>query len=220
MEFIPRPDCSNCKFYKDEDTYTERRCAKHDFVMPRLDWQIVCKDWERDGERLDVEMDEGILYYYSGGSGEMVYAPIGPFEDVQSILVSVSVRRDEDHGWIIFPRQYRHYFPEPDTRLVVVVGQRKCAFQVINAERRLAAEMIPSDSGNWETHYHTQHVFMLYSLESPDLLYDWLDSVIDIERMIADSLAPSIFAFVEVRKRNQEYVLHADLLAYGDYLRE
>jgi hypothetical protein len=141
-------------------------------------------------------------------------------EDIQSLLISVSVRRDEQHGWIIFPRQYRHYFPEPDTRLIVIVGERKSAFQVINAERRLAAEMIPVGRGNWESHYHTQYVFMLYSLESPDLLYDWLNTIIDVDRMVADSIAPSFFAFMEVRNRNREYVLHADLLAYSDYLRD
>ncbi|QPC84375.1 hypothetical protein G4Y79_08370 [Phototrophicus methaneseepsis] len=216
-----RPDCSNCDFFKHGDHFTERRCAKYDFVMPRVDWQILCNDWQHEGQNVNFSFEEDeTLYYYSAGSGEIIYAPISPLQELQSLLISVSVRRDEEYGWIIFPRQYRHYFPEPDTRVVVVVGDRKCAFQVTNAERRLAAEMIPSGGGKWETHYHTQSVFMLYSLESPDLLYDWLDSFMNLERMIDASIAPSVFAFMEVRNRNREYILHADLLTYNNYLRE
>jgi|GEM_PF-1915998 len=215
------PECQNCRFFDADAVNSERRCKQHDFVMPRIDWQIVCTDWQHDQETLkNSPLEPGTLYYYSYASGNTLYAPIAPMSRLQSLLISVSVRQDNEYGWIIFPRQYQIYFPPPDSRLTLVVDNRRCAFQVATQERRLAAEMVPTGKGKWEAFYHMQQVYMLYSLESPDLLFEWLNSFMDVEAALADSLAPSLPAFIEIRNRNREYVLHADLLNYGKYLRD
>lgn len=187
--------------------------------MPNIDWNMLCKDWQHQGQGIELnQVEPKTLYYYSYGSGDIRIAPIQRFDYLRHMLVSVSIRFDEEYGWIIFPRNYHSYFPAPDTMVTVYIGQRKSKFVTINAERKLAVEMIPMADGEWEKQFHMQQVFMLYSMESPDLLVDWLDQIVDVAGVIRDSLAPSIFAFMEIR-RNGEYILHPDLLSYQKHIR-
>jgi len=213
------PECQNCDFYRLR-AEGGQHCAKHQFVMPSADWQTICRDWQHDNQPIDFEgMEPGMLYYYSWGSGDILIAPMGHFSQLQHPLISVSIRKDKQLGWVIYPRKQTIFFPEPDEMVTVYVGDRKSKFQVVNTERTLAKEMIPCEDGGWETQYHTQRVFMLHSLESPDLLYNWTQSFMDFDAYITDSFSPSLFAFIEVIHQGREYILHPDLLTYEKYIR-
>lgn len=214
-----QPECANCDFFLADST-DGRKCSKHKFVMPNVDWHILCKDWQHQGKSVDfMKMRPDELYYYSYATG-LRSAFLGKFEQLQRMIVSVSIRYDKEFGWILFPRKYTHFFPAPDTPITLILGNRKSRFQVTNTERNLAVEMFPNEEGNWEAHYHTQQVYMLYSLESTDLLRDWLDGYIEFDRHVKENVIPSFHAFVEVMAREMEYILHPDLLAYHEYLRK
>jgi hypothetical protein len=211
------PSCENCDFFR-RMSDEERLCNRHDFVMPRVDWQILCQDWQHKGSQVDwTDLKPGTLYYYSSSAG--MRAEIGQFKNLQRIIFSVSIRQDEAMGWVIFPRRYYNYFPAPDRMVTILIGERRCKFQVVNVERNVATEMIPRDEGQWDTQTHTQQVLLLTSLESPDLLRDWLSSIMNVGAYIEDSFAPSLFAFIEVKRPFAEYALHADMLAYQKYSR-
>lgn len=214
------PECQNCDFFrKRDDASDDAVCMKHNFVMPRIDWQTICKDWQTNNETVSFQdMEEEMLYYYSYGSGDILIAPLAHFRQLQFPLISVSVRQDKSLGWVIYPRKQNQFFPAPDSLVTVYVGERKSKFQIVNMERNLAVEMVPRSHG-WEKQVHTQQVFMLGSLESPNLLYDWSQSFMDFDAFIDDSFSPSLFAFLEVLDHTGEYVLHPDLLTYEKYVR-
>jgi hypothetical protein len=188
--------------------------------MPLIDWHILCRDWQHDQRQIDREdMQAGVLYYYSSATGQLRLSEVGPFTQLQRLVISVSVRHDDELGWVIVPRHYHIYFPPPDSLINVRVGERKSKFQVVNSERKIAMEMIPAENGQWEAQSHMQQVYMLTSMESPDLLYDWLNSFMDVEAFLAQSFAPSLVALVEILRQGSEYALHADTLAYQKFLR-
>lgn len=212
------PDCLNCVFYK-KQAKNHHHCSKHDFVMPSIDWQVVCADWQGQPDnpnRLPFKPEAGGLYYYSWTRGLMVQ-PLVAFHELNDVLISVSLRQDEKYGWVIFPRKQTHYFPPPQELVNVVIDGRVCKFQVVNEERNLAAEIIPTEDG-WDEQYHSRQIFMLYSVESPTLIYDWLKTVMNIDAYIADTIAPSVFAFLEVAGNDVDYALFPDLLVYQQYL--
>lgn len=214
-----RPECENCDFFK--RTATGRHlCEKHTFQMPLVDWHILCKDWRHEGKKVEWHnLKEGVLYYYSAASGKIVRAEIATFQHLQRLVLSASVRQDEELGWVIVPRHYHAYFPAPDTLITVHVGERRSKFHVVNTERKIAIEMIPVEKGQWDAQYHTQQVYMLASMESPDLLYDWLSSFMDITAYLQQSFAPSVVTFIEVIRNGAEYALHADRMPYKKFLR-
>jgi hypothetical protein len=136
----------------------------------------------------------------------------------------VSIRRDLELGWIIYPRKQYEYFPEPGKWVTIRVGERKSKFEVANEERKLAIELIPNEANEednkWEKQHHMQQVFMLHSVESPDLLYEWYNDLIDIEAFAkSNAVSASLHAFLQIEEAGSEYRLMADLLNYQNYVR-
>lgn len=216
---VAHPACENCDHYRKPDGDHEHTCQKHTFVMPYLDWHTLCRDWQHQQQTHESVklLSRQRLYYYSYDAG--LQAEVGHFQELTYRRLSVSVRQDRDLGWVIFPRSYQRFFPAPDTFVNVLVGDRLRKFQVVNAERNIAVEMIPRRDGEWDVQYHTQQVFMLYSVESPDLLYDWMQTFMDVDAYIRQSFHPSLFAFVDVMQQTGEYTLRPDMLVYQQYLR-
>ena len=213
------PRCENCDFYRLRAP-GRRHCGRFDFTMPIIGWSTLCKSWQHQGEGVDFDrMEDETLYYYSIGTGDLKTAILARMQDLQSMVISVNIRQDRELGWVILPRHNFNYFPTPDTPITIIVGNRRCKFQVINIERNLAIEMVPGENG-WEPQYHTTQVFMLASLESGDLLYEWLDTFLHMGQYLEDSrLNPSIFAFIQVLSAPNTYSLTPDLLAYQAYMR-
>lgn len=213
------PDCTNCAFYNKQAKH-HRHCGKHSFVMPLIDWQMICADWQTKLPHLQVQLpftpERQMLYYYSMARGFIVQ-PLVAFTQLNNVVISVSLRRDEAYGWVIYPRRQTHFFPPPQELVNVVIDGRTCKFQVVNEERNLATEIIPTEDG-WDEQFHSRQIFMLYSVESPTLLYDWLKTIMDIDAYIANTLSPSVFAFLEIAGNDVDYALFPDLLFYEQYL--
>ena len=216
-----RPDCSNCHFFMAHED--ERQCRKHDFIMPQVGWQVICQDWQHeDCDTLpNFPMQSDILYYYSESKDELRHSELGAFWELQTPLLSVSIREDDQYGWIIFPRNNKHYFPRPDSLVTVMIDGRPCKFQTLLGERGFVKEhhLVKDSNGAMIQSLHTRPVFMLASLESPDLLRDWLDQVMDFKAYEEESFIPNIHALVEVVETDESYIMHADLLAYRQYER-
>jgi hypothetical protein len=218
-QFPSSPQCENCDFYN-HNARDNFKCSKHRFVMPLVDWQIVCRDWMYQGEGVDFSgLQKEALHYYSEASGELIHAPLKDFKSLKRMMLSVRLRRDEEFGWIISVGKQSQFFPAPGNVVTINISRRKCKFQVVNTERNLAVEMIPNEDGTWQTNYHTQRAFMLYSIESPQLLHDWLNAFMDVDELIKNSFVPSVFAFLEVVGNYNDYHLYADSLVYGKYMR-
>lgn len=212
------PECENCAFFRMHETYAERKCTRHDIVLPRIDWQMICVDWQNGEHRIDAgHLEPGILYYYSYGTGDIIDSRLADFGRLRNMLISVTVRQDKELGWVIYPRNHRRYFPAAGKMLTVMVGDRKSKFYAVDAERTLVSKMMPGEAG-WETVYHNKSVYMLHSLESSELLYHWFSSFMDCDRYIDESFAPNLFAFMEIVEQDRMYALHPDLLLYNKYL--
>jgi hypothetical protein len=215
----PHPECETCQFFRRRSD-TESSCARHHFVIPRVEWSTICRDWQKGEQKLtNPAMRAKALYYYTLSSGHQSQLELAPFSRLKNPLFSVLLRFDEDLGWVIVPRQNQIFFPEADTRVTVIASQRPCVFEILHAQRRIAAEMIPLKGGQWQRQYHLQQVFMLASMDSPHLLYEWMNSYMDVEACLQNRFAPSLFAFMEVQSPNQTYALYPDVLAYQDFLR-
>jgi len=215
----PHPECETCQFFR-RRRETESICTRHRFVIPRVDWPTLCRDWQQDEQRLtNPAMKAKTLYYYTLSAARQSQLVLAPFSRLKNSLFSVMLRFDEELGWVIVPRQNQIFFPDADNKVTVIASQRPCVFEIMHAERRIAAEMIPLKSGQWQRQYHMQQVFMLASLDSPHLLYEWMNSYMDVEACLQNRFAPSMFAFMEVQTPNQTYTLYPDVLAYQDFLR-
>jgi hypothetical protein len=215
----PHPECETCQFFR-RRSEVEAACNRHHFVIPRVEWPTLCRDWQQGTQRLThPEMRAKALYYYTVSSGQWTQLELAPFSRLRNALFSVLLRFDEEMGWVIVPRQNQMFFPAANSEVTVMASQRPCKFQILHAERRIAAEMIPLKGGQWQRQYHMQQVFMLASLESSNLLYDWMNTYMDVEACLRNRFAPSLFAFMEVQTPNQTYTLYPDVLAYQDFLR-
>ena len=212
------PQCENCDFFNAQGAPHER-CRRHQFVMPNVDWQIICRDWATEGETVDFSaLQPGTLYYYAAGSDAVKHAPLRPFADLKRMLISVRVRQDEQYGWVIYVGdRSSHHFPSPGADVNVRISRRNCKFRIANPSRDLAAEMI-LQQGEWRAMIHQKPAFMLYSCEHRELLYSWLCSFMDMEAYSKNSFVPNIFAFLEVVGNNTDYLLYADALIYQQYL--
>jgi hypothetical protein len=215
-EFFPQ--CENCDFFNAEGA-PHARCRRHQFVMPEVSWQVVCRDWVTGGETVDFSaLQPDTLHYYAAGSNAVKHAPLRRFADLQRMLISVRVRQDEQYGWVIYVSDSRsHYFPSPGQDVNVRISRRSCKFRIANPPRNLATELIPQQ-GTWREVVYQKPVFMLYSCEHRELLYSWLCSFMDMGAYAKDSFAPNIFAFLEVVGNNTDYILYADTLIYHQYL--
>lgn len=215
-----QPKCENCEFFRRVKNAEGKRCTRHAFVMPSLGWNVVCKDWQRSGENLNKSrLAPGVLYYYSYASGSIQASELAPFEDLQNPVLSVSIREDQDLGWVVYPRSHQNFFPRPGEEAIIDLTVTKTRLRVAMMERNMAMEMIPAGDGRWEPMYHTQQIMLLYHEQEPELLAEWLDTYIDINTHGQNGLAPSYFAFIEVLRQGYEYRLHPDLLAYPEYRR-
>ncbi len=214
---LPHPECETCQFFR-RSSETESVCARHRFIIPRVEWPTFCRDWQQGEQRLPKsKMRATALYYYTLSSNTQL--ELAPFSRLHSPLFSVILRFDEEMGWVIVPRQNQVFFPDADSQVTVIASQRSCPFQILHAERRIAAEMIPLTGGRWQRQYHLQQVFMLASMESPHLLYDWMNSYMDVAACLEKRFAPSLFAFMQVDTPKQTYTLYPDVLAYQDFVR-
>lgn len=212
------PECENCHFFIRDSKTGITGCDRHQVILPQIDWPLICKDWYLEGETFDLDLEESILYYYSFGTGELVGLPLLPFDKLKNFILSVSIRRDKEYGWVISPRSNLQYFPPPSEFITVLVGNRRCKFEVVSEQRNSALELFPTDEG-WQAETHSRNITYLASLESPTLLEEWLNEFIDLKQLEADSLAPNILAFIEVVDEYKDYVLHADMLKYRKYAR-
>lgn len=214
----PYPQCENCDFFKHEEQ-SARKCAKHNFVMPALDWQVVCKDWQHARQGVDFDQFEPkTLYYYSYGLGDVIFSVFQRFEALKKPYLTVILRQDEEFGWVIYPRNRNIFFPAPNAYIAVQIGESRRKFQVVKAERRIAYEPMPKGV-DMTIIDHAREFLMLKSIESPTLIYDWLNQFLDLPRLLSDHAMPSLLAFLEVTEAGQEYVLYADMLMYGKYAR-
>lgn len=213
------PQCENCDFY-DQVAAHHQRCRKHGFVMPEVNWQIVCRDWAAGGESVDFSaLEAGTLHYYAAGSDDITHAPLRKFVDLKRMILSVRLRHDNEYGWVIYVgSSLSQFFPTPGTHVNVVISRRNCKFQITNPQRTMATEMI-AQRGMWQEVQHTQQSFMLYSTEHHELIYSWLNSFMRVDEYIENSFVPSLFAFIEVIGNDTDYVLYADTLAYRQFLR-
>lgn len=215
------PECKNCDFFRRNDV-GQPECGKHQVKLPMLDWQIFCRDWQIDNESIDLtNVNPDILYYYSYASGNIIDAEFSPFTELTKPVFSVSIRNDDEHGWVIAPRQHYGFFPSPGEHINVDIENRTTKFQVVTVERAIANAYLVQDTGNWDSRTHIQQIIYLVNLESQTLLYDWMNTYLDLDQIAKKhSLGlPSMMAFMRVDTPNQTYTLNIDLLAHQNFLR-
>lgn len=215
-----RPHCGNCDFYVKKHN-GEGDCTRYDFVMPTIGWYTICSKWQSQGQSIDLsDLKDRKLYYYSQAQQQVLYAELAGFQELRHKVISVSIRQDAEHGWVIYPRKQYRYFPNTGQFINILVGERNSKFEVINEERKLAFELIPIQKQAWERQDHLQYVFMLASVESPELLYDWYNHFIDVDVYAkTETVSPSLHAFLVINEQDGEYRLLADLLNYQKYMR-
>lgn len=210
-----QPDCENCDFFKRNARDAARPCQKHAFVMPRIGWPTLCRDWRHRGQALDLDLEPERLYYYSHDGDRL--AELAPFEALQRLLLSVRVRHDEGLGWVIVPRQGETALPAPESAFKLVLEGQSYPFRVTYAARQVA--LGARNMNGRGTRHHMEHILMLYSADAPDLLRHWLSAFVDFDAFSRERLAPSFFAFLEIDPKGGRFALHPDLLTYGPYQR-
>jgi hypothetical protein len=216
------PECENCDFFIRNRPELERRCRAHDFIMPRIGWQVICRDWQHNqhNSKRFSRLDQDTLFYYSYDSdNNLLGAPLGTFPALQRLLVGVNIRQDKRLGWVVQPHTNRRYFPQPGQQLAILLYEEEYLFEAAEVERSVAASMIAGLSGKIEAASHSERVYTIYCLDGPTVLYEWLDTFMHLDDYINESFVPSIFAFSTIIYPNSFYTLRPDLLTYGRFVR-
>lgn len=227
--------CSNCDFFRGHvllETRPESRrwCYKHDFVMPYGCGELICADWQHGNEKSESSslLERGLLYYYS-------YASLSPpeklrdFQSLQNLIFSINIHQDDEFGWVLYVKKEAYpWFPGPDERLSMRLGEAENLFQVVDVQRKLWVGSKRTPSGNWREKYRTRSQRVVYCPEFPESLYEWLGMHIDVKRLVAEAekhrqtemlLPLGIFTFAELVEEYSLYMLYPDLLHYKEYRR-
>ncbi len=85
------PHCVYCKTYIDNKN--RRCCLKHNFILPKIGYSALCKDYRYNVDNSAFDMTEGFdinaLYYYYGDQ----YEKLDIFENIQQLILGAWIKK-------------------------------------------------------------------------------------------------------------------------------
>ena len=239
------PQCYNCQFVTHRQD--RRSCKLHDFVMPDIDTEIICRDFqlaeELQGDSVHFgyvprfmhsqefrTLEPGSLYYSFDR-----YGKFGAFRNLQRLIIDGDVYNDEELGWVIYLRHNRTqypFLPEPKTRFRVLLNGDTYDFEIADLERRRLMGGRREEDGRWINNWQTVTTRIVYCPSKPNVLYDWLDHYFDARTLVEHLTDPSktrfpeieselwISCFVEIIEEKTVYRLRPDSLYHSEHARK
>lgn len=170
--------CLNCIHYTTRQD--DRNCRLHDFVMPQLSVEVLCKDYKnkRDLSGLDISvlknLDSEKLYYYLHAASEEL-EPLDTFNNIQNYVLDIIVRNDDIYrenklGWIAVIKESQYgFFPGCNQRIVITATGKDMHCKLIETQvlrkqqtvpcRVIVAEGYPNYFYEWlNVHFDMNHV--------------------------------------------------------------
>ena len=232
--------CYTCDFFLGR---SRPSCKIHDFTLPRIDPEVICRDWRLAGglqgdwhfdyaprfvaSEEFTSLNHGVLYQSLD-----CFESLGTFEHLQNLWTEVRVYPEDELGWAIYLPEDRHeHFPKPGDTCAVRLDEIPGRFRVQDVPRRRLRGGHRSDDGRWISRWEETVTRVVSFPETPAIIKEWLNRYFDIESLVTyyrekpgwampdvdDEL--SIALFVEVVKRGEEYALHPDVGLYRSFVR-
>lgn len=134
------PQCGNCIHFS-SDSAGRRNCKLHNFVMPAFSDYVVCANWRsiwnEKGINLFYEiLINGFLYRWAEYRFELP-RQIGPFEEIQELLLDLSVPLVEnpEYGWSIYISAWdQRIFPQLGETVAITLDDISEQFYVADIE--------------------------------------------------------------------------------------
>jgi len=203
-----------------------RSCRKHDFLMPRLSAELICRDWRhREGSENPSEiakyraLEPNVLYYYHYTS-DAPPEPLAPFAALKTPVWNVDVYCDVELGWAIRTRREDHpQSPLPGASCTVHLDGAPHRFGVVEAARRRVVGGRRTAAGSWEDTWQERRERLLHCPETPAVLREWLGAQFDVDAHMAamqvhffgvSLLDAGIAAFLQALEQPLSYRLQLD----------
>jgi hypothetical protein len=201
--------CANCDRLRLADGADRRACRLHDFVMPILPSEEICRDWARppetqpyrlwvpgvkdprllvyDPEELPqfpnglAPLEPGYLYTYGYHSADPPW-DLGTFESLQRLLIQADINRIPRVGWaIVLHRSLYRCFSEPGSRATLVLDDQVSEADVRTVRwRRPWGRRDDGRGGFKPSDFRTETERMLVCRDAPEPLSAWLDRHTDL----------------------------------------
>jgi len=216
--------CFNCISY----VYRRkgRSCRKHDFLMPRVSAELICRDWRhREGSDNPGEiakyraLEPNVLYYYHY-TYDAPPEPLTRFAALNTPIWNVDVYHDAALSWVIRPGMEEHpSSPRPGASCIVHLDGAPHRFEVVEAARRRVVGGRRTAAGSWEDAWQERQERLLHCPEEPAVLREWLDAQFDVEAHMAamqvhffgvSLLDAGIAAFLQALEEPLSYRLQLD----------
>lgn len=217
------PHCIICKNYIDNEN--RRCCLKHNFVLPKVGYHVLCKDFRHKmtDEGLDIadELDSDVLYYYIYDNP--LYEKLDTFDNLQQLVLSIWIKKIDEHYEIVGNNNLL------DTSngdfFIEIHDYDSCYFPSTGSEVILKADELNLSAVIYEIFYRPNNSKsrrnpMLVSNPSGSI-HDWLLSHFDMPyvfRKINDdeflSLETGFPAFLKIDKSQCCFILMPDYLYF------
>lgn len=237
--------CRNCA------SFVERRsgrlCSKHDFLMPNLNGQVLCRDWRVTAEDRgylpsDYAFAEALvasegfralhpdtLYYYHFFS-DAPPAPLARFEALQAQVWAAWIVQVPNYGWALLqPRADYGLIPPPGASVCVRLEAVEYQFDIVEVDLAEVVGGSRMPGGGWEVRWGMRPKRILHCPAAPAALYHWLDAQLDLERYVTsflnDEAGEQILAggfqvYLQVLDAGREFeVLQLDQVRYRTFRR-
>lgn len=181
------PDCHICKFVVSNEDRKE--CSKHKFVIPRISSEKLCCDWQHNEthtRRPFPKLLPGVLYYYSYASIQKP-EPLDTFEHFNKSIeyFFVSLCDDLEYGWSLYLRQTDYkYFPTPGGKVTLQLNNTESEFEIVDATRIHSQGCTRQEDGSLKKRWSRGNQRIIYCPLDPFILYTWLDSFFNVERIL------------------------------------
>ncbi len=189
-------NCDFCKSYVSSDS--RRNCLKYDFVLPKIGFNYLCKEYQNAVKNSELDMPEKLdvntLYYYYDNQYEI----LDTFDNLQQLVLDVWIKKIDkryeiiknnnssdiinDVYFIEIQNYDSCYFPNAGSEVILKAGDLSLSATVYNVFFRL------------NTDKHIKHPILVSN--PSDSVYNWLSVHFDM---------PYI-----VRKINEDQFLHLD----------
>src|SRR5262245_37863030 len=214
-----------------------RSCRKHDFLMPRVSAELICRDWRhREGSENPAEiakyqaLEPNVLYYYHYTSDAPPEA-LAPFSALKTPVWNVDVYHDAALSWAIrAPKEDDYLSPQPGALCTVNLNGAPHRFEVVEVARRRVVGGRRTAAGGWEDTWQERRERLLHCPEELAVLREWLDAQFDVDAHMAamqvhcfgiSLLDAGIAAFLQALQQPLSYRLQLDSVGnlYGSHKR-
>lgn len=216
------PHCIICKNYI--DSKNRRSCLKHRFVLPKVGYHILCKDFcdKINESGLDVaeELDINTLYYYIYDNQS--YDKLDTFDNLQQLVLGIWIKKIDKYYEII--KNNNEFNMDSGDFFIEIHENDSRYFSNTGSKVILIAEKLNLSSIIYEIFYRQNNNKSrknLIIVGPGNSIYEWLACHFDMAYIIRKingdkflNLDTGFPAFLKINKLQSRFTLMPDYLYF------